>query len=80
MCRAGQHEAAVADYDRAIELNPTDAAAYYNRAAANVSLGRISAARADYQQLLVLSQESGDADFVATVRRNLRRLDHNAEP
>ena len=36
----GDYYGAIADYTKAIELNPDDAAAYYNRGIAKRSLGR----------------------------------------
>ena len=52
--RLGQHDAAFADYDRAIELDPNYAIAYSNRGAAKHSLGQYDAALADYNRAIEL--------------------------
>ena len=75
-----QNRAALADYDRAIELNPAYAGAYNNRGFMKEKLGRITEARADYQQALALAQEIGDEKLVAMVKANLSRLNNNAAP
>ena len=72
-----EYEAALADYDRAIELDPTDAVAYNNRAAANVSLGRINEARADLQQAVVLARESGNNDLAERLEDTLGHFGNN---
>ena len=63
---------AIADYDRAIELNPNMAEAYYNRGNAKKNLSRLNEARTDYQQALVLAQESGNESLVTAVRQRGR--------
>ena len=40
----GQHEEAIADYDKALQIDPQLAAAYYNREAARIMLQRTSLA------------------------------------
>ena len=65
---ARERQAALANYDRAIELNPTLAQAYIDRATVNLSLGRINEARADYQQALFLAQESGNNDLAEKLK------------
>ena len=52
--RLGQHDAAFADYDRAIELDPNYAAAYSNRGAAKERLGQHDAALADHNRAIEL--------------------------
>ena len=53
------NEAAIADYDRVIALDPTHNASYLNRGSAKADLGRYEAAVADYEQALSL-----DAKFI----------------
>ena len=48
----GCFEAAIADYTRAIELNPGHCRAYYNRAFSRDRLGRCEEAIADYSRAL----------------------------
>jgi len=47
-----QSQAAIADYDQAIKLNPDYADAYYNRGNARTALGDQQAAIADYSQAI----------------------------
>jgi hypothetical protein len=54
------YAAAVADFDRAIELDPTDAEAFRERAAARLSLNDFKAETADLDCAIAL--EPGDAD------------------
>ena len=65
-----------------MELKPDYAKAYYNRGNTKRNLGNISGARGDYQRTLDLAQEAGEANLVAEVQRNLRRLgnDNTEEP
>ena len=49
----------IADFDRAIELDPTDTLAYYNRGNAHSDLGDLDAALADYQSALALTDDPG---------------------
>lgn len=53
----GEHQAAIADYDRAIALNPEDADIYYNRGNAYAALGEQQAAMADYAQAIALNPD-----------------------
>ena len=76
----GQPQAALADYDRALELEPTNAEAYYNRGNAKREIGRITEAREDYQAALALAQAAGDKDVVATATAALSLLDNNEAP
>ena len=75
-----QYQAALADLDRAIELNPGNTLAYINRGGTKIGLGRTNEARTDYQKALALAQEAGDEKLVAIVKRNLNRLDNSEEP
>jgi tetratricopeptide (TPR) repeat protein len=59
----GSAEAALADYDRAIELNPEFAAAYLNRGAAHYHLGEIEEAVADYTRAVELDPENTNAYY-----------------
>ncbi|MGD1937954.1 MAG: tetratricopeptide repeat protein [Cyanophyceae cyanobacterium] len=52
--RQGNLYAAIASYDRAIELNPNDATAYNNRGNALRAQGKLAAAIASYRQALSL--------------------------
>jgi len=49
-----EYEKAIAEYNKAIELNPNYASAYYNRGCANAEMGQYSEAIADYDRALEL--------------------------
>ena len=70
----GQYAAVLADYDRAIELNPTDATSYLQRGTAQMRLGRLPAARADYAHARALAQAAGNEPLLTEVEQYLRRL------
>lgn len=76
----GQHEDAIVDLDRAIELNPKLPHPYNHRGRTKARLGRIPEAREDYQQALALAQEAGNESLVAEVKDNLERLGNNEPP
>jgi len=49
-----EYEKAIAEYNKAIEINPNYASAYYNRGCANAEMGQYSEAVADYDRALEL--------------------------
>jgi tetratricopeptide (TPR) repeat protein/S1-C subfamily serine protease len=57
----GNKQAAIADYDQAIVLNPKNAGAYFNRGIAKYDLGNEQAAIADYDRAIVLSPKLSEA-------------------
>ena len=59
----GKMEAAIDDYDRAIELNPEDATAYNNRGFARSDLGDLAAAIDDFDRAIALNPEDATAYF-----------------
>ena len=60
-CRQGDYEAAILDFDQAIELNSSWADAYYNRGLAYAKLGRYQDAIASYTQALEFQHNWADA-------------------
>ncbi|MER6089367.1 tetratricopeptide repeat protein [Streptomyces bluensis] len=52
---AGQHQAALADYDRALDLDPGYASAYASRAVSRAELGRHEEALADLDRAVELN-------------------------
>jgi Flp pilus assembly protein TadD len=56
-----QYEAAVAEWTRALELNPSEAAAHYNLGVALTGAGRAEEAMAQYSRALELSPEYPEA-------------------
>ena len=58
-----KYKEALADYDRAIELNPDDAVAYSNRGIAKSELGQYEAAFTDYDAAIRLNPDSAEAYY-----------------
>ncbi len=61
--RLDKYKAAIADYDIAIQLNPDDAAAYYNRGNAKYGLDEHQAAIADYDIAIQLNLDYAEAYY-----------------
>lgn len=59
----GQHQAAIADYNEALRLQPDDADAYSNRGNAKTALGQHEAAIADYAEALRLQPDHVKAHY-----------------
>jgi tetratricopeptide (TPR) repeat protein len=57
----GNHQAAIVDYDRAIDLNPKFGEAYYNRGRAKTALRQREAAIADYNRAIDLNPKDNQA-------------------
>ena len=53
----GNYAEAIADYDKAIELNPKYAKAYHNRGLAKEALGQHDAAKVDFEKAKVLNSK-----------------------
>ena len=53
----GDHVAAIADYDRTLEIDPQDAAAYNSRGNTKASMGEYEAAIADFDQALKIDPQ-----------------------
>ena len=72
----GNHEAAIADYDRVIALDPTHIKSYLNRGAEKSDLGRYEAAITDYTQAIALKPDYVLAYYNRGVAKgNLGRYD-----
>ena len=68
----GDHEGAIADYDRVIELNPKDASAYNNLGVARKKLGDLPGAIADYSRAIDLDPKFAAAHYnLALAKRQL---------
>jgi tetratricopeptide (TPR) repeat protein/S1-C subfamily serine protease len=61
--KLGKYDAAVADYDKALALNPDLAYAYNNRGFAYSNLGKYDAALADYGKALALNPDDAEAYY-----------------
>ncbi len=59
----GQYEQAIADYDRAIDLNPDDARPYNNRGNAYSKQGQYEQAIADYDRAIDLNPDDAPAYY-----------------
>jgi len=70
------YDEAIADYDKALELNPAYATAYYNRAIAHSTRNRLDEAIADYSKALELNPGNASAYMGrATVYANRKQYD-----
>ena len=58
-----QHQEAIADYDKAIELNPKYFNAYYNRGTAKDGLKQYKESIADYDKAIELDPKYFDAYY-----------------
>ena len=58
----GRYEAAVRDFDRAIELDPADDDVYYQRGMARVELGEYLKAVEDFAQASMLNPDHPQAE------------------
>ena len=61
--RLGDYQGAIADYDRALELNPQFAQAYYNRGNAKRTLKDYQGAIADYDKAIELNPRFAQAYY-----------------
>jgi len=57
----GQHTKAISSFNKAIELNPKNAAPYSNRGTAYVELGQLSKALSDYTKAIELNPKFAEA-------------------
>ena len=57
----GDYQGAIADYTKALEINPESANAYYNRGNAKNKLGDHQGAIADYTKALEIDPQNGIA-------------------
>ena len=64
----GQNERAVADFSKALDIDPRLAKAYYNRAAAYRAKSEIDRAIADYSKAIEVNPLYGDAYFQSRQR------------
>ena len=69
-----QYIAAIADYDKAIQLNPNSAMAYVSRGGAKLDLRRISEAKRDFFTALGIAKRTGDKNMQTTVEKILQNL------
>jgi len=58
-----EHERAIKDFDKAIELNPDDAETYYNRGVAYAKLNKYEQAIKDYEKAIELNPDDAKAYY-----------------
>jgi tetratricopeptide (TPR) repeat protein len=73
----GEADLAIADYDRAIMLDPNRAVAFFNRAGALAASGQIDRALADYDRAIELDPMDADA-HVGRGRLHYQKKDYAA--
>ena len=74
--KKGDLDGALADYDRAIEINPHDAAVYNNRGLVKIAKGDLNGALADYDRALQISPRNFEIrDNRGVVRQKKGDLD-----
>ncbi len=66
----GDKQSAIADYNKAIEINPNLATAYFNRGVARSDLGDKQSAIADYNKAIEINPNYADAYFNRGVARS----------
>jgi len=71
----GDYEAAIVQFNAAIEKNPRNAEAHFRRAQAEDALGRLDAALNDYRQAVALHDEIVRAQGSADVQRRAEYAD-----
>lgn len=72
--RKGDHEGAIKDLDRALQINPSDANVYGHRCVAHYKLGNKQSAVADCQQAATLYLEQGKIKEYQYSLRMLEKL------
>ena len=75
--RFSRRDSAIADYDKAIDLDPNFAMAYNNRGQAYASLKEKEKARQDYLKAKKLAKQSGDNKLLKLIDEALSKLDNN---
>jgi tetratricopeptide (TPR) repeat protein len=70
----GDKQRAIADFERAIRLNPSYAEAYYNRGNAHSEFGKKQDAIADFKKAASLFKEQGNYSNYRMAIGKLRKL------
>ena len=71
----GQHIAAIADFDKAIHLEPGFADAYSNRGITKALLNRMPEAKQDLRTALRLAEQAGNQQLKAAIEKVIRSLE-----
>ena len=70
----GRYDAAITDFDTAIELKPDYVEAYYNRGILKYVLNRTWEAKQDWQTALRLATEAGDIKLKNEIQKTMREF------
>lgn len=70
----GNFRGAIADYDKAIQLNPDDASAYIGRGWAKYNLGDRQGAIANYTKAMSLATQQGNKAAYVHAQNNLKPI------
>lgn len=70
--KAGNHQRAIDNYSKAIELDPKFAPAYYNRGVVLKTLNQAKEALGDLQQYLELTPDALDKDKVTQIIQQIK--------
>jgi tetratricopeptide (TPR) repeat protein len=62
----GDKQGAIDDYNRAIEINPKNASAFYNRGAIESELGDRQASASDYDRSVLLNPQYAEKNYTQT--------------
>ena len=65
------YDAAVSDFDEALQINSDFLDAYFNRGITKRTLGRDAEAKQDFQEALRLAQEAGDEELIARIKKQM---------
>jgi len=71
----GRHEEALVCFDKALELDPRYANAWYDKALVEYNLGRWQDAAHSYQQFLTLAPAQQNVKQLEYARQHLRELE-----
>jgi tetratricopeptide (TPR) repeat protein len=70
----GRENKAIADFTKAIEINPKYAQAYYHRGLTHVQLGNEEEAMADFQKAENLSRQQGNMTLYQNAQQQIQQL------
>jgi tetratricopeptide (TPR) repeat protein len=70
----GDLRGAISDYGRAIQLDPSDGAAFANRGLMRAAAGDKNGAASDFKAAIAVFEERGNARLAETARRQLEKL------
>ena len=78
MQKKGNHLEAIADFTKAIELDPTFSAAFYNRGLSKLFLEKHKEAILDFNRAIEFDSTSADAYYMRGYSKLILRMDDDA--